>query len=785
MSKEEACRRGIEGNYPLTKEKPEFRYKKDEDSVYYESSSLRDFALVQVCHNDQQAKNMEEMANILDNTFLALQLQQAANCGTNLNYLVWELPSYTFERDAIGRFESSRIWLQSHTRGLDPDETWQHIFYTKDDIMDMFRIAFLLSTRFQIQHNRLGGESFVFVKELDKETRHVVWHFEEAHFIKATDKFTKEEMRYYNAFQLWTSLVKHPKPLPILIEGEDNDPEQDILQYMSIAYYPFPAGHPYHIPQAIMNKFFKAEKFPKEWRRHATKFHEDNIKIMEPFGIGAHMTNYDVEEAFYRCPEVSSQFKLESFTPLGKGANGLVYSVCDVSEKGGKKKKCNKVIKVVIGVTKRGGQKEVENEANFLLMLNDSGLTPKIYGFYYCEDTFYLVLQKESNQDVADTARKRFKEHPKMNREVFDDELYLKWEVVFMFYIADFLTKKGIYHGDLKPEQYLYAEEEEEEKGKQRGFVRKLKITDFDFSGLFNGNPQAYKGFSSIEDGCGGDYKLPPRDDTATRFIYEHYYNFYQLWSSLVLYSNKPVAVLDEDDGKIYYLSGYVYPFAKGHPYHVPEEAINIFISDENPANFDPKYLEEHPFCADKKLKGRAQPIEGYAPLLIQPPSKTDTTITMDTKHTEKQKTPPPQRQSSPKKEEEPAKRKSSNKKQPAPVEEPAKRKSSNKKQEKQQKKEKAAKEKKEKVKKEKKDKVKKEKKEKKKGKRKEKERACNVVYVPEGGFDIVSIKKPYELRREDNHNKFYKTGRPIPMRSVPRRTRLDMLKTYRLCYGV
>lgn len=115
---------------------------------------------------------------------------------------------------------------------------------------------------------------------------------------------------------------------------------------------------------------------------------------------------------------------------LSSGAYGAVWSGCEVSNR----HKCGYVIKVQHDKT--GFEKEIY----FSNLLSDTDVIPKIYDFFQCKESYYIVMQK-----CTGTAAEYLNRH--MNDRNRND-IYREFNDA-MVELLIVLHDKGIVHGDL------------------------------------------------------------------------------------------------------------------------------------------------------------------------------------------------------------------------------------------------------------------------------------------------------------------------------------------------
>lgn len=161
-----------------------------------------------------------------------------------------------------------------------------------------------------------------------------------------------------------------------------------------------------------------------------------------------------------------------------------------------------------------------ERDIYFLVLLdgeriNGQRITPELIGDWKCEDKIYFVMELYDGDMFNYSV-----EYAKKFHLPFDYRLYTKEQLLRMFKIAVKLDELQIYHGDLKPDQYLYSVD----KGN-------IVLADFGFSG---GRKYEYK---PMEGWSGGieELKCPP----GLSYVepnFKDYPNVKQLEMSIMLY---------------------------------------------------------------------------------------------------------------------------------------------------------------------------------------------------------------------------------------------------------
>ncbi len=274
-------------------------------------------------------------------------------------------------------------------------------------------------------------------------------------------------------------------------------------------------------------------------------------------------------KAFSECKQISDKYKLETGIELNRGSNGVIYAACKTS--------CNKIIKIL----KNANEEMFQNEVKIFELLNKSNLTPILYDAVSCGLYDFLVLQRFPAANVQNMATRRFSDNLKAIDVITPSsglypQLYKETDIIEMFRIAFELSDKyDIIHGDLKPDQYLYAEAN----------TGRLVVTDFGFSGTSDGKMQAFRGWSRLRS-CGSWQYLPPTTDPKEVALYKKYFNAYQLWTYLA-FREQATPVLLNDRKHFRYLASQYYPFAEGHPWHIPYTVLIHFLAQENRTKYD------------------------------------------------------------------------------------------------------------------------------------------------------------------------------------------------------
>lgn len=234
---------------------------------------------------------------------------------------------------------------------------------------------------------------------------------------------------------------------------------------------------------------------------------------------------------------------IKSDGEIRKGSFGKVYILCEASL-------CKKVIKIV---RLKSPEEEYEFREEARILRAARGVAPKLYESFECAGYGFLVMERFSG-DMAEKARKRAQ---KKRRAV---EVYSESEFLRMFQLVAELTRLGIVHGDLKPEQFLY-----------RG--NKIVLGDYGAAGFVSDGKEttAYLGSPSSCDKSGDE--LPVEDAAFAR-----YFNLWQLARSFLDRDTVTLVQTSKKNTLQQVTSTELFP--EGHPYHVPHSIATQFARD-------------------------------------------------------------------------------------------------------------------------------------------------------------------------------------------------------------
>ncbi len=304
-----------------------------------------------------------------------------------------------------------------------------------------------------------------------------------------------------------------------------------------------------------------------------------------PEGSRAKGSRFNETEAF-NCKELNAQGKL-SGKEIHRGSFGRIYAICDLVDD----PKCDKKVVKIILVDKKEEADDLQRELYIFHLLQNTGLTPRIYRTFGCGTYFYIVLER-FDMDMYKVGTLQW-QNPMIRAEFskqLDDTLpldfanrgcllYTKTQMARMFDIARELGEKyGVIHGDLKADQYLYRNN----KGLWQS--SDIVVTDFGFSGTSTKEPgkwHAKLGWHHWA-GCGSTMPLPPLALDGDRKAQEAFakgYNVFQLWFYFA-YLSCYVWIIDETTKKFYYFPHHEWTFA-GTRWNVPprirEGFFNLF----------------------------------------------------------------------------------------------------------------------------------------------------------------------------------------------------------------
>lgn len=173
-----------------------------------------------------------------------------------------------------------------------------------------------------------------------------------------------------------------------------------------------------------------------------------------------------------------------SYSLLGQGSNGQVFIGCSRNEREDKKEvrhSCTHAIKILNSL------ETGEREAYFLfllqhLLLNNKPVTPRLQQVWSCGDKFFYVMDRFQdnmmrlgNEQFDELSVTRFPILNSYKAIRGKPALYTTYQLRTMFQICYTLSKYGILMGDMKPDQFLYRED-------QKNSFLDIVITDFGYT---------------------------------------------------------------------------------------------------------------------------------------------------------------------------------------------------------------------------------------------------------------------------------------------------------------
>lgn len=312
------------------------------------------------------------------------------------------------------------------------------------------------------------------------------------------------------------------------------------------------------------------------------------IKTAIEYPEGKMSSTFNLKEAV-ACLEKESKYTIDG-AEIHRGSYGRVYGLCQVRE--GKCVRKKKVVKIILfepGPYEKQQVDDLQRELYIFRLLNDSGLTPRVYAEFGCGNYFNVVLdrlglnmtvvgiqQSIGNQDVI---RNQTKVPPMMKWDSNTSPLFSEMQMRRMFEIArDLGQKYGVIHGDLNTNQYLESQD-----------TSRIVVTDFGFSGTSTVEPSKWHakwGWHWYSD-CSAIFgAIPPLDYDGSKKIqklYQDHFNVWQLWFYFSLLP-RPVFVLSKD-GSTLSMFPHHREFPASSAFYVPPEASRLFLQQAKCSN--------------------------------------------------------------------------------------------------------------------------------------------------------------------------------------------------------
>ncbi len=214
------------------------------------------------------------IAQLLHDSSLTPNLHNVFHCK---NYLFIIMDRYDMNlRQVASKLFQENIGPLKALEG--EDFPWRLQMYEEMDLLEMFRLAYELGNKYDIIHGDLKPDQFLWRKADDKI---VVTDFGFAGTSDGSipalrgwtylgicahrqplppdqkDKvMAKMYKKYFNMFQLWTSLAFRPEQVTAVLRRDGRS-----YAYLSSQIYPFAKAHRFHIPQSVI-EIFKMEENP-------------------------------------------------------------------------------------------------------------------------------------------------------------------------------------------------------------------------------------------------------------------------------------------------------------------------------------------------------------------------------------------------------------------------------------------------------------------------------------------------------------------------------------------